>query len=61
MKIKVKYIETPPEIVKVRRIAGSKGGKTGGKAKVAKGFAKMDKKRLSEVAKKGLAKRWGKK
>lgn len=61
MKIKVKYIETSPEIVKVRKISGAKGGKIGGKAKVPKGFAMMDKKRLSEVAKKGLEKRWGKK
>jgi hypothetical protein len=60
MEIKVKYIETPPEIVKVRRIAGSKGGKIGGKAKVAKGFAKMDKQKLSELSKKALANRWGK-
>lgn len=60
MDIKVKYIETPPEIVKVRRLAGAKGGKTGGKAKVAKGFAKMDKKKLSELSKKAVAKRWGK-
>ena len=61
MEIKVKYIETPVETIKVRKLSGAKGGKIGGKAKVPKGFAMMDKKRLSEVAKKGLAKRWGKK
>lgn len=61
MKIEVKYIKTPVETIKVRKVAGSKGGKIGGKAKVPKGFAMMDKKRLSEVAKKGLEKRWGKK
>lgn len=60
MEIKVKYIETPPEIVKVRRAVGAKGGKIGGKAKVAKGFAKMDKQKLSELSKKAVAKRWGK-
>ena len=37
---------------------GQKGGKRGGRAKVPKGFAKMDPKRLVEVAKKGARKRW---
>ena len=37
---------------------GRKGGLHGGRAKVPKGFAKMDPKRLAEVAKEGARKRW---
>ena len=44
MKIEVKYIKTPVETIKVRKISGAKGGKIGGKAKVPKGFATMDEK-----------------
>ena len=36
-------------------------GKKGGKAKVAKGFSKMDPKRRSAIAKAAAAKRWAKK
>lgn len=36
MKIKVNYIKTPVEKIRVRQ---SEGGKKGGKAKVKKGFA----------------------
>lgn len=34
-------------------------GKKGGKAKVAKGFSKMDPERRSAIAKAAAAKRWG--
>lgn len=57
MEIKVNYIETPVQEVKVSfREAGRKGGL----AKVPKGFAKMDKERLKDISKKASNKRWGK-
>lgn len=57
MEIKVNYIETPVQEVKVSfREAGRKGGL----AKVPKGFAKMDKERLKDISKKASDKRWGK-
>lgn len=57
MEIKVNYIETPIQEVKVSfREAGRKGGL----AKVPKGFAKMDKERLKDISKKASDKRWGK-
>jgi general stress protein YciG len=36
-------------------------GRKGGKAKVAKGFAKVSKKRRREIARQGAAARWGEK
>jgi len=56
-KIEVKYIETPAQKVKV---SFSEAGRRGGKAKVAKGFSKMDSDRLREISKKAAAKRWSK-
>lgn len=56
-KIKVDYIETPVQKVKV---SFSEAGRKGGKAKVPKGFSKMDKEKLKELSKKASAKRWGK-
>lgn len=61
MDIKVNYIKTPIERIKViRKTVGAKGGKIGGKANVAKGFAKMDKEKLKKVSKEAANKRWGK-
>ena len=51
MKIKVKYIETPVEKIRVRRLQ-SEGGKKGGSAKVPKGFA-CNKEVASNAGKKG--------
>lgn len=60
MDIKVDYIKTPVEKIKVVKAkAGSAGGKIGGKAKVPKGFAKMDKDRLKELSRNAINKRWG--
>jgi hypothetical protein len=41
------------------RTAAAALGKKGGKAKVAKGFSKMDPERRSAIAKAAAAKRWG--
>lgn len=57
MKIDVKYIETPPQTVKV---TFKEAGRRGGLAKVPKGFAKMDKDRLREIGRKAAEKRWRK-
>ena len=56
MKIKVDYIETPVQKVKV---SFKEAGRRGGSARVPKGFAKMDEKRRREISKKAAAKRWG--
>lgn len=58
MEIKVKYIETPVEKIKVNR---AKAGAIGGKAKVPKGFAMMDKEKLKKLSIDAVNKRWGKK
>lgn len=58
MKIDVKYIETPPQKVKV---TFKEAGRRGGLAKVPKGFAKMDKERLKEISRQASNKRWSKK
>jgi hypothetical protein len=39
---------------------GRRGGKVGGLAKVAKGFAMMDPKRREEISRKAAEKRWAK-
>lgn len=57
MKIKVDYIPTPIQKVKV---SFKEAGRKGGLAKVPKGFSKMDEGRRKEIAKKAAAKRWGK-
>lgn len=51
MEIKVNYIKTPVEKIRVRRLQ-SEGGKKGGSAKVAKGFA-TNKELASKCGKKG--------
>lgn len=56
MKIKVDYIETPAQKVKV---SFKEAGRRGGLAKVPKGFAKMDDIKRREIAKKAANKRWG--
>lgn len=56
-KIKIDYIETPVQKIKVSFV---EAGRRGGKAKVAKGFSKMDKEKLKELSRKASAKRWGK-
>jgi hypothetical protein len=56
MKIKVDYIETPVEKVKV---SFKEAGRRGGLAKVPKGFAKMSEVKRREIAKKAANKRWG--
>ena len=58
MKVKVDYIETPAQKVKV---SFKEAGRRGGIAKVPKGFAKMDDIKRREISKKAAAKRWGKK
>lgn len=55
MKINVEKIETPVQKVKV---SFSEAGKRGGSAKVPKGFSKMDKEKLREIAKQAANKRW---
>lgn len=55
MKIEVEYVNEPEVKVSVYKLAGAKGGK----ARVAKGFAKMDKERAREISRKAAAKRWG--
>lgn len=57
MEIKVDYIKTPVQKVKV---SFKEAGRRGGLAKVPKGFAKMDDIKRKEIAKKAAAKRWGK-
>ena len=56
MKIKVDYVETPKQKVKV---SFSEAGRRGGLAKVPKGFSKMDEERRREISKKAANKRWG--
>lgn len=60
MKIKIDYIKTPVKEIKVKRTK-AEAGSMGGKAKVPKGFAKMDKERLRELSKKAIEKRWNNK
>ena len=57
MEIKVNYIKTPVQKVKV---SFKEAGRRGGLAKVPKGFAKMDDVKRREIAKKAANKRWGK-
>ena len=57
MKIKVDYIETPVQKVKV---TFKEAGRRGGLAKVPKGFSKMDAEKRKEISKKAANKRWGK-
>lgn len=57
MKIKIDYIETPVQEVKV---SFKEAGRRGGLAKVPKGFSKMPEEKRREIAKKAAAKRWGK-
>lgn len=57
MEIKVKYIETPAEKVKV---SFKEAGRKGGLAKVPKGFSKMPEDKLKELSRKAANKRWGK-
>lgn len=56
MQIKVDYIKTPVQKVKV---TFKEAGRRGGLAKVPKGFAKMDEEKRKEIAKKAANKRWG--
>lgn len=56
MKVKVDYVETPAQKVKV---SFKEAGRRGGLAKVPKGFSKMDEEKLKDIAKKAAAKRWG--
>lgn len=56
MKIKVDYIETPVQKVKV---SFKEAGRRGGLAKVPKGFSKMDEAKRKEIARKAANKRWG--
>lgn len=58
MKIKIDYIETPVQEIKV---SFKEAGRRGGLAKVPKGFSKMPEEKRKEIAKKAAAKRWGKK
>ena len=55
MKIKVDYIETKPEKIKM---SFKEAGRKGGLAKVKKGFACMDKDRLRKLSKEASEKRW---
>lgn len=57
MKIKVDYVKTPVQKVKV---SFKEAGRRGGLARVPKGFAMMDEEKRKEIAKKAAAKRWGK-
>ena len=57
MKIKIDYIETPVQEIKV---SFKEAGRRGGLAKVPKGFSKMPEGKRKEIAKKAAAKRWGK-
>lgn len=56
MKIKVDYIKTPVQKVKV---SFKEAGRRGGLAKVPKGFSKMDEEKLKKIAKRAANKRWG--
>lgn len=56
MEIKVDYIKTPVQKVKV---SFKEAGRRGGLAKVPKGFAKMSEEKRKEIAKKAANKRWG--
>ena len=56
MEIKVDYIKTPVQKVKV---SFKEAGRRGGLAKVPKGFAKMPEEKRKEIAKKAANKRWG--
>ena len=56
MEIKVDYIETPVQKVKV---SFKEAGRRGGLAKVPKGFAKMSEEKRKEIAKKAANRRWG--
>ena len=57
MKIKIDYIETPVQEIKV---SFKEAGRRGGLAKVPKGFSKMPEEKRKEIARKAAAKRWGK-
>ena len=57
MKVKVDYIETPVEKVKV---SFKEAGRRGGSAKVPKGFAKMDVIRRKEISRRAARTRWSK-
>ena len=57
MKIKIDYIETPVQEIKV---SFKEAGRRGGLAKVPKGFSKMSEEKRKEIARKAAAKRWGK-
>lgn len=57
MKIKVNYIETPAQKVKV---SFKEAGRRGGLAQVPKGFSKMPEEKLKEISRKAAMKRWGK-
>ena len=56
MEIKVDYIKTPVQKVKV---SFKEAGRRGGLAKVPKGFAKMSEEKRKEIAKKAANRRWG--
>lgn len=54
-KIKVDYIETPVQKIKV---SFSEAGRRGGLVKTKKGFSMMDAEKRLEYAKQAAAKRW---
>lgn len=56
MEIKVDYIKTPVQKVKV---SFKEAGRRGGLAKVPKGFAKMSEEKRKEIARKAANRRWG--
>ena len=49
-----------PKKLRKKDPAAVKLGRKGGAVSVPKGFAMMDKERLSEIARKAAKKRWGK-
>lgn len=57
MKVKVDYVETPAQKVKV---SFKEAGRRGGLAKVPKGFSMMDEERRREISRKAASRRWGK-
>ena len=57
MKIKVNYIDTPAQKVKV---SFKEAGRRGGLAQVPKGFSMMPEEKLKEISRKAANKRWGK-
>ena len=57
MKVKINYIETPVQKVKV---SFKEAGRRGGLAKVPKGFSKLSPEDRKKMARKGADKRWGK-